>query len=66
MNISTHSKWNELPATGYYQNLSARVGQHLHYSLTLHNLYSSLAVPNRRSHCTEHTAKNKKTGYPNG
>jgi hypothetical protein len=59
MSISTHSKWNELPAKGYHQNFSARVEQHLYYKLILHNLYSSPAVPNGRSHCTEHTAKNQ-------
>jgi hypothetical protein len=35
------------------------VEQHLYYRLILHNLYSSPAVPNGRSHCTEHTAKNQ-------
>jgi len=59
MSISTHSKWNELPAKGYHQNFSARVEQHLYYRLILLNLYSSPAVPNGRSHCTEHTANNK-------
>lgn len=59
MSISTHSKWNELPAKGYHQNFSARVEKHLYYRLILHNLWSSPAVPNGRSHCTEHTAKNK-------
>jgi hypothetical protein len=35
------------------------MGQHLYYSLILHNLCSSPAVPNGRSHCTEHTAQNQ-------
>jgi len=35
------------------------VEQHLYYRLILHNLYSSPAVPNGRSLCTEHTAKNQ-------